>query len=481
MSLRVVVLGGGPGGYVAAIRAAQLGARVSLVEKDRVGGTCLHWGCIPTKVLKTTAELMEALSRGEELGIELEGRPRLHLERLMARKQKVADIQESGILKILGRLRVSLVQGSGRVSRTGLLQVETSLGEMRQLEWDRLILAPGSRSLALRSLPFDGQRILSSSDVLTLRELPGRVLILGGGVVGCELACILRGLGSQVTVVEALDRLLPFPSLDPETSMLLEREMRKRGTKVFLRKVLEQVEEQRGELQVLLGASPLVEPSREKPQDSKPLRVDRVVVCVGREPANKDLGVENLGVTLEERGWIKADRNLKTWAQNVFAVGDALGPKRPMLAHLASAEGFTAAENAMGGAKAMDYEAVPSAIFTSPEVAWVGLSELQARALGLDADSENFLMRGVGKAQILGEIAGQAKVVWERGTKRILGVQLIGPHVTELVGECTLAVRTGASLEDLAQTIHPHPTLSEILGELSHKALGRPLHGVAGP
>lgn len=477
MSLKVTVLGGGPGGYVAAIRAAQLGAQVSLVEKDRIGGTCLHWGCIPTKVLKTTAELLEILKRREELGVEMEGTPKLHLGKLMARKQKIVGIQESGILKILGRLHVNLVQGLGRVAAPGLLEVEAGSGEKIQLQWDRLILATGSRPLGLPSLPFDGERILSSSDVLGLRELPARVLILGGGVVGCELACILRSLGSQVTVVEALDRLLPLPSLDPEISVLLEREMRKQGIQVCLKKVVEQAEQQEGGLHILLGESPLVQPSVSKPQDSRPLMVDRVVVCVGRESASQGLGLEKLGVTLEGRGWIRVDRSLQTSAQNVFAVGDALGPRRPMLAHLASTEGLTAAENVMGKAKAVNYEAVPSAIFTSPEVACVGLSELQAAALGIDTDSEKFLMRGVGKAQILGEIAGQAKLVWEKTTKRILGMQLIGPHVTELVGECTLAVRAGASLEDLARTIHPHPTLSEIIGELSHKALGKPVHG----
>jgi len=188
-----------------------------------------------------------------------------------------------------------------------------------------------------------------------------------------------------------------------------------------------------------------------------------------------------LGVEVDARGWIRVNQMLETSASGVLAVGDALGPSRPMLAHLASAEGLLAAENATEEAKIMDYEAVPSAIFTSPEVACVGLSELQAKALGMDANSENFLMRGVGKAQILGEIAGQAKVVWEKGTKRLLGMQLIGPHVTELLGECTLALKMGAGLEDLARTIHPHPTLSEIFVELSRKALGTPLHGVTGP
>lgn len=480
-TMHLVVLGGGAGGYVAAIRAAQLGAQVSLVEKDRIGGTCLHWGCIPTKVLKATAELLDNLKSKEEMGVDLEGTPKVNLARLMARKRKVVEIQETGILRILSRLRVRHIQGVGRILGPRRLGVQSPSGESEVLEWDRLVLATGSRPLALPSLPFDGKRILSSSDVLELQELPGRVLIVGGGVVGCELASILRSLGSQVTVVEAMDRLLPLPSLDPETSTLLEREMRKRGIQVFLRQVVEQVEERGGELEVLLGASPLVEPSRGKPKDFKPVKVDQVVVCVGRESAGRELGLEAIGVETDGKGWIRVNERLETTTLGVFAVGDALGPSRPMLAHLASAEGLAAAENALGGDAKMNYEAVPSAIFTSPEVAFVGLSELQAKALGMDANSENFLVRGVSKAQILGEIAGQAKVVWEEGTKRVLGMQLIGPHVTELVGECTLALRMGASLEDLARTIHPHPTLSEILVELSHKALGKPVHGIKVP
>ncbi|MEJ5375894.1 MAG: dihydrolipoyl dehydrogenase [bacterium] len=481
MSLRVVVLGGGPGGYVAAIRASQLGARVSLVEKDRVGGTCLHWGCIPTKVLKVTAQLMEALKRREELGIELDGDPKLRLDRLMARKRKVVEIQESAIVKMLGRLGVNLVKGLGRVRSPGFLEVESASGESTKLEWDRLILATGSRPLSLPYLPFDGKRILSSSHVLELQELPSRILIVGGGVVGCELACILRGLGSQVTVVEALDRILPLPSLDPDTSIVLEREMRKRGIQVCLRQVVEQIQERNGELEVLLGASPLVEPLGGNLQASKLLGVDRVVVCVGREAASQALGLEKLGLTLEEKGWIRVGPDLQTSVPHVFAVGDALGPGRPMLAHVASAEGLVAAENAMGGKETLQYEAVPSAIFTCPEVAFVGLSQMQAEASGLETGSQTYLMRAVGKAQILGEIAGQAKVVWEKGSNRIVGMQLMGPHVTELVGECTLALKMGARLQDLAGTIHPHPTVSELLGELSHTALGRPVHAILGP
>lgn len=478
MTMRLVVLGAGPGGYVAAIRAAQLGAQVTLVEKDRVGGTCLHWGCIPTKVLRAACDLLDGMARAGEIGICLEGAFYPDLEGLRARMRKVVEIQETGILKLLARLRVRHVQGLGRIQAPGLLMVETGSGERIQIEWDRLILALGSRPMELPGLQFDGKRILSSSDVLELKEIPGSVLIVGGGVIGCELASILTSLGCRVKIVEALERILPIPGLDPDSSVLIEREMRKRGIQVHLGHMVEKVEDLGEGLRVLLGPSQAERGAAGHKRAPAEILADKVVVCVGRKAATQGLGLEFLGVDLDPRGWIRTNERLETRTPGVFAVGDALGPSRPMLAHLASAEGMVAAENALGAAKEMDYGAVPSAIFTSPELAFVGLSEAQAREQGLKARSETFLVRTLGKAQVLGELGGQAKVVFEENSKSIIGFQFIGPHATELISGCTLALGMGASLKDVAQTIYPHPTLSEILGELSHKALGMPIHGL---
>jgi len=476
--VRIVVLGGGPGGYVAAIRAAQLGAQVTLVEKERVGGTCLHRGCIPTKVLKVTADIMDLLGRGTEMGVKLEGNPALDLERLMERKRKVVETQEKGILKLLERFRIRLVHGLGHRILPGVLKVRLASGGEDDLPWERLILAVGSKPMSLPSLPFDGRYILSSSDVLELKDLPARVLIVGGGVVGCELATILRSLGSKVSIVEAMDRLLPLPSLDPDIGAVVQREMRKRGIEIYVRNVVERVQEIEGRLEVTLGASPKGERGSLPPSGSKSMVCDRVIVCVGREPTTKDMDLEPLGLRLREKGWIEANEELETNIEGVFAVGDALGPSRPMLAHLASAEGIVAAENSLGEKKRkMAYEAVPSAIFTTPEVSSVGLSEAEAKRRGLSPRSETFLFRLLGKAHTTGDLAGHVKVVFDGTTQTVLGFQIVGGHATELIWGCGALLNEKATLEDLAHTIFPHPTFSEAIGELAHKALGRPIHG----
>lgn len=475
--MRTVVLGGGPGGYVAAIRAAQLGAKVTLVEKEKVGGTCLHWGCIPTKVLKATADIMDLLGRAKEMGVELGGRPAVDLESLMERKRKVVETQEKGILKLLERFRIRLVQGLGHRILPGALKVRLSSGGEDDLPWERLILAVGSKPMSLPSLPFDGRYILSSSDILELKKLPASVLIVGGGVVGCELATILRSLGSKVSIVEAMDRLLPLPSLDPDMSAVLEREMRKRGIEIYVRKVVERVEEREGRVEVTLGTFHQGESGSLPPSGPKSIVCDRVIVCVGREPTTKDMDLEPLGLRLRDKGWIEANEELETNVQGVFAVGDALGPSRPMLAHLASAEGIVAAENSLGEKRKMSYEAVPSAIFTTPEVSSVGLSETEAGRRGLSPRSETFLFRLVGKAHATGDLAGHVKVVFDGTTRRILGFQIVGGHATELIWGCGALLNEKATLEDLAHTIFPHPTFSEAIGELAHKALGRPIHG----
>lgn len=479
MALRVVVLGAGPGGYVAAIRAARLGAQVTLVERNRIGGTCLHWGCIPTKVMKSACEVLEAMARAPEMGIRLEGPSRLDLQALRARMAKVVDTQEKAVSNLLGRLKVRQVKGVGRVEGHGTLCVENELGQRTTVEWDRLILATGSVTAELPALPFDGTRVLSSSDVLALQEVPERVLLVGAGVIGCELACILRTMGSQVRMVEVMDRVLPIPSLDPDSSTLMEREMRKKGIELSLGCLVDKVEDHPdGGLSITLrpmGAAPQSFPEQ-KP--SRSILADKVVVCVGRRPSTQELGLEKLDLNLDPNGWILVDHRLETSAPGVFAVGDALGPTRPMLAHLASAEGMLAAENALGANESMDYGAVPSAIFTSPELGCVGMSEAQAREQGLEVGVEVFLIRTLGKAQALGELGGQAKVVYEKRSHRILGFQLIGPRATELISACTVALTMGATLEGLARVVFPHPTLSEALGELSQKALGKPVHGL---
>ena len=478
MSVKVVVLGAGPGGYVAAIRAAQLGAEVTLVEADSVGGTCLNRGCIPSKVMITTAELLNKLRKADTFGITIDGNVRVDMSRLLERKEKVVQDQCRGVLNLLKHHRIRVLEGTGYLKESGMIRVRLNEGGKEDIVWDRLILATGSRPLSLPGFPFDGEKILSSDHALELREVPESILIVGGGVIGCEFAFLFSSLGTRVIVVEALSRMLPLPSVDEDCSKVLQREMKKRKIVFMVNRSVEAVSEQEGKLRVKIGPSPFLESPTER--DKKPSfeLVDKVLVCVGRLPNTADLGdLEALGAQMERRGWIKVDERMETGAPNVYAIGDVLGPSKVMLAHVASMEGRIAAENAMGNARKMDYSAVPGAIFTAPEVANVGLTEAQAQTLGVDARSDVVLFRILGKAHALGDIAGQAKIVSEKGSGKILGVHLIGPHATELLGEATLAVKTGCTVAELAETIHAHPTLSEIMLETSLKALDRSLHG----
>ncbi len=477
MPVRIVVLGAGPGGYVAAVRAAQEGAEVTVIEAENPGGTCLNWGCIPSKVMITTAELLEKLKRAGSFGITIEGGVRPDMPRLMERKDKVVEDQRRGILNLLEHHRVRYLKGTGYVKGKGRVGVRLPDGGEDEVPWDKLVLATGTAPLNLPGLPCDGERILSSNHALCLSAVPESILIVGGGVIGCEFACMLAALGARVILVEALSRLLPLPSVDADCSKVLQREMKKRKIRFVLDRVVERVDETDGRLRAAIGPSPYGKEPAEK--DKTPLfeTVDKILVCIGRTPNTTGLGLDRLGVEMDEKGWVVADQRMETLAADVYAIGDLLGPSRIMLAHVASAEALVAAENALGGNREMDYATVPSAIFTSPEVANAGLTEAQAREQGYEVRSDSVLFRTLGKAQVIGEIAGQAKIVSERGSGRILGVHIIGPHATDLIAEGVLAIRQGAGVQDLARTIHAHPTLSEIMLEASYKAIDRSLHG----
>jgi dihydrolipoamide dehydrogenase len=475
MATRVAVIGAGPGGYVAAVRAAQLGAEVTVVERDNIGGTCLNWGCIPSKVMISTAEMLEKCHRAQEFGLKLEGKVTPDMQRLMARKAKVIQDQAKGILDLFSHHKIRYVHGVGAVEKHGLAVVRPEQGDAVEVPWDKLILAPGTQPFAFPAFPFDGEQILSSNDALCLQDVPASIMILGGGVIGCEFAFLLSALGSRVTVVEALGRLLPLPSVDEACSRVIEREMKKRKISFLLRRTAERVERSGGKLRVTLGPSPLMPDL--KAGEPLEVEVDKLLVSIGRQPNTGGMGLDKLGVTLDARGWIEADERMKTNVHDVYAIGDVLGPSKTMLAHVASVEGRVAAENAVGSGAVMDYRIVPGAIFTMPEVANVGLSEAQAGERGLIVRADTVLFRTLGKPQVMGEIAGEAKIVSDAETGRILGVHLVGPHATDLIAEGALAVKLGATVKDLAETIHAHPTLAEVMQEVSYKALGRSLCG----
>lgn len=474
---KIAVLGAGPGGYVAAVRAAQLGAEVTIAENDNVGGTCLNWGCIPSKILKSAADRLEDIKHAGPFGIKADPNPEVNMPALSARKERVIQAQRKGIETLLEHHGVKHLQGKGYIREGGLLEVTAADKSLEAVAYDRLIIATGSRPMDIPAFAFDGKRIISSDEALYLDEIPDSIVIVGGGVIGCEFAAIFSAFGAKVTVIEALDRLLPLPSVDADCSKVLAREMKKRKIAFHVNRVVESVDSAGTLLKVKVGPSPFAENLKEK--DKKPLEIEaaQVLVCIGRTANTSDIGLENIGVATDERGWIVADDNLKTNVDGVFAIGDVLGPAKIMLAHVASTEAAVAVENAMGGEQQMDYSVVPGAIFTSPEIGNVGLSEVQARETGMAVRADTVLFRTNSKAHVIGEIAGQAKIVSDADSGRVLGVHIIGPHATDLIAEGTLAIQNGLTVRQLAETIHAHPTLAEIMMETGFKALNRGLHG----
>ena len=477
MGEKIIVVGGGPGGYVAALRAASLGGEVTLIEKENLGGTCLNWGCIPSKIMKNTADLLLKYRKAKDLGIHVEGRVLPDMAGLMARKQKILQSQRTGIAGLLQNRKVAVQRGCGRITGRGTAQVTAADGSTASLNWDKLIVATGTTPMNVPDFAFDGKKILSSNDILVLDHVPESMTIVGGGVIGCEFACIFKAMRKKVTVVEAMYRLLPLPSVDTSISRLLLREMKKQKITVFCDTVVTACDTSAKGCCISLSKSPFTDNPRAKDPKTDTLCSDLMTVCIGRTPLSSDLGLETIGLDTLGPGWIPVNDRMETRVENVYAIGDILGPSRVMLAHVASHEGLVAAGNAMGQDQVMAYHAVPGAIFTMPEIGTVGLSEEEARKKGLDVAAASVNFRVLGKAHAIEEIAGEAKMVMEKGTGRILGVHLIGAHATDLIAEATLAVEKGLTAQDMAHTIHAHPTMAEIMGEVASKAVGMPVHG----
>ena len=486
MAYKIVIIGGGPGGYIAALRAADLGGQVTLIEKDDLGGTCLNWGCIPSKIMKNSADLFLKCLKAEQFGIKIEGKIVPDMAGIMARKKKVIDGQQKGIASLLQKRGVTIEKGRGFIpsQNTGqpnIVQVRNHEGGIKDFSFDKLIIAVGTKPMEIPDFPFDHKKILCSDDLLMMDNIPKSITIVGGGVIGCEFAFIFSALGCEVTVVEAMSRPLPLASVDESCSKLLLREMKKRKIKVFCDTIVTRAHGTEDGVQIFIAPSPFTD----NPNPGK-LKINEIAsqvmaVCIGRTPLTKGLGLENIGIKTSGPGWIPANYHMETSTENVFAVGDILGPDRIMLAHVASHEGLVAAENAMapaiGSKKTMAYNVVPGAIFTMPEIATVGLTEKQALAKGIEIHTATVNFRVLGKAQAIDEIAGEAKMIVEKQSGRILGVHLTGPHATDLIAEACLAVEKGLTAKEVAHTIHAHPTLAEIMGEVASKVSEVPLHG----
>ena len=446
----IVVLGGGPGGYVAALSAAQRGAHVVLVEKERVGGTCLNVGCIPTKALATTAELLVRCKRAGEFGLSI-AQATVDLPRLMAYKRSVVDQLVGGVEQLLKARRVTLVRGEARMTKPDTLVVDDAEGGRQEVTANHVILAPGS---VTAEPPIPGRElpgVVTSTGALDIDTVPPRLVVVGGGVIGLELACIYEAMGSQVTVLEMAPSILPGGT-DEVIAKRLQIILRRRGMAIQTGATVERIEKSGGALRVVTAGA----------GGESGFEGERVLIATGRWPNTQAMGFEEVGLRMNGRA-IAVDDRLATNLSNVWAIGDAVGGW--MLAHKAMVEGRVAAENATGGNRKIDYRSVPNVIFTRPEVASVGLTEAQAGNDGAEVKVSQFAFSANPKARILGECDGLVRLVCEAGTGRVLGAHLMGPHATDLIAEAALAVQTGATADDLAWTTHAHPTLPEAMLE----------------
>ncbi|NHN28814.1 dihydrolipoyl dehydrogenase [Paenibacillus agricola] len=454
-----VILGGGMGGYIAAIRAAQLGKTVAVVEREKLGGTCLHRGCIPSKALLRSAELYATMLESEKFGIETAS-VQLNFSKVQTRKLAIVEQMYKGVQYLMNKHKINVVYGNGRIigpsifsPRSGSISVEQSDGEIVTLVADKLIIATGSRPKKLAGLDTDGSYILNSDDALQLEELPESMIIVGGGVIGMEWASMLNDFGVKVTVVEYAQRLLPTE--DADVSKEMERLLKKRGVQIWTEAAIA--------VDTVNVAASKVQLDFDRKGERKQLQADKILVCVGRQANIEGIGLENTDIKLTG-GVIRVNEHLQTAEAHIYAIGDCIGGLQ--LAHVAGHEGIAAVEHASGQTPHRhEAHQVPRCIYTRPEAASIGWTETQAIGLGHEVKIGKFPYSVLGKALVHGEQDGFVKVIADKQTNDILGVHMIGAHVTDYISEAALAQLLNATAWEVGQTIHPHPTLSEALGE----------------
>ncbi len=460
----VVVVGSGPGGYVAAIRASQLGLRAAIVERESLGGICLNWGCIPSKALLRNAEILSLFNHAADFGISVSDiKP--DYGAAVARALGIVDKQVKGVGFLMRKNKIDVHMGEGRLASADQVVVKDAQGAETTLSAKNVIVATGSRVRLIPGVTIDGTVVVSSREVWDLKDLPKRVAILGGGPIGVEFATVLNAYGCEVTIVEMLPRILPLE--DKDSSQTLSRAFTKRGITLLTSTKVDRVEVKDGVAQVYVG------PAGEGGGEAKVLEADRVLYAVGFAPNSENLGLEALGVTIE-RGFIQVNDRMETTAPGIYAIGDVTG--KLMLAHVASAMGEVAAEVIAGHHTiTLDMQSMPRCTYSAPQVASMGLTEEQARAQG-EVNVGAFPFRPNGKAQGLGELEGQIKIIADAHSGEILGAHLVGADVTELIGEFSLARFLEATPEELARAVHPHPTLSEVIAEAALAVEGAPIH-----
>ena len=463
----IVILGAGPGGYVAAIRAAQLGARVSVVEAQALGGVCLNWGCIPSKALLAVVELGDKVKKAAAMGLQIGGSVTYDLPQMVARKNQVVSGLVKGIATLFKAWNIEYVEGRGVLKDRQHLHVTLNDGRERSLTADAIIIATGSSWPNLPQFPIDGTQILTSQQLLDLTAIPKRLLIIGGGVEGCEFAALYSGLGTDVTIVELLERILPLE--DEDVSSTMTRELKKRNVTIITGTTVERLDRHERHISAQLKGGATVE-------------ADVLLVSVGRGLNSRGIGLEDVGVQTGRQGEILVNAQMETSVPGIYAIGDVTG--KAMLAHVASAQGKVAVENILAHRTTMQYDVVPAGIFTLPEIGRVGLTEAQARErTETKAEAPNgglkigrFKYTALGKAQATGETTGFCKVIADASNGRILGVHIVGAHAADLIHEAALAMQLGATVSQVAETIHAHPTLAEGMMEAAEDAEDKAIH-----
>ena len=463
----VIVIGAGPGGYVAAIRCAQLGLKTACVEERYLGGTCLNVGCIPSKALLDSSERLHALQHDlADRGITV-GDVKVDLAKMMAFKQGVVNKMTGGIGFLFKKNKVTHLKGRGRLAGKSTVEVTAEDESKTKHSAKSVILAPGSSPISVPGLPFDGRNVLSSTEALDLKIIPETLCIVGGGYIGVEIGSVWNRLGTKVTVLEYTDRILP--ASDEEMAAGLQKMLVKQGLTFKFRHAAERAE-------VIEGGKVKVTYKNRDGGEPETLVADKVMVAVGRKPATGDLGLDTVGVKLDPKGFIDIDENFRTAADSVYAIGDAVG--RIMLAHNAEEEGVATAEIIASGHGHVNYRTCPSVVYTHPELAQVGITEAEAKKL-LGDDGVNvgkFPFAANGRAVGMGEPAGFVKVLADARTDKIVGVHVLSAHASDLIAEATVAMEFGASAEDVARSFHAHPTLPEALKEAAMAVDGRAIH-----
>lgn len=463
----IAILGAGPGGYVAAIRAAQLGARVTVIENQALGGVCLNWGCIPSKALLSVVELGDKVKKSADLGLVVDGPVGYDPVRMVTRKNKVVEGLVKGIATLFKTWGIAHLEGTGELLDAKSLRVIRRDGSEETVRADAIVIATGSSWPNLPLFPVDGKQIITSKEALDLKSVPASLLIVGGGVEGCEFASLYCGLGTKVILVEMLSTILPLE--DEEIALFMTRELKKRGVELYTGMTVEKVERQPGTVRATL-------------KDGTTVEVQQILVSVGRGFNSTGIGLEKAGVQVGRRGEILVNDRMETNVRGVYAIGDVVG--QAMLAHVASAQGKIAVQNILGRPGKISYNLIPAGIFTLPEIGRVGLTEQQARAkvqeVGRNPETDikigRFRYATLGKAQGTGDVTGLFKVITDAKTQTILGVHIVGAHAADLVHEAALAMHLGASASQVAEMIHAHPTLSEGMMEAAEDVEGMAIH-----